>query len=300
MEHRERTPVIHAAPQPMTTDRLGLGEGARWCGDGDVVHLVDLDAGLLYTTTTPWGGLDLVLQVATTLGGAARIKGRPDTWLLAAGRQVVTADNGALTVVAELPPDSSVPTRFNDATSDPAGRLWLTSMPVRGDDPVGALHRLEPPGSLVTAMTGLGIGNGPAFNATGELMYVADTGKRRILRCVLNPVTAELRQTATHIQFDPTGPAPDGMTVDGKGFLWVAMWGGSCIHRIRPDGELDVTIHLPARQPTSVCLVPSATGSTLVITTATAGLVDPGGMDGAVMVLSVAATAIATPSVTWP
>ncbi len=292
--------MIHAAPQPMTTDRLGLGEGARWCGDGDVVHLVDLDAGRLYTTTTPWGGLDLILEVPTTLGGAARIGGRSDSWLLAAGRQVVQANAGAVAVVAELPPDSSLPTRFNDATTDPAGRLWLTSMPVSGDNPVGGLHRLERPGRLITAMTGLGIGNGPAFNGTGELMYVADTAKRRILRCVLDPVTAELRQTTTHIQFDPTGPAPDGMTVDGKGFLWVAMWGGGCIHRIHTDGELDETIDLPARQPTSVCLVPSATGSNLVITTATAGLADPGDMDGAVMVLPVAATAIATPSVTWP
>lgn len=36
--------------------------------------------------------------------------------------------------------------------------------------------------------------------------------------------------------------SPDGMTVDNDDFLWVAIWGGSCVHRYAWDGALHEVI----------------------------------------------------------
>ena len=45
---------------------------------------------------------------------------------------------------------------------------------------------------------------------------------------------------------------PDGMTVDSAGYLWVAIWGGSSVHRYAPSGEFEREIHMPVSQVTSV------------------------------------------------
>ena len=42
-----------------------------------------------------------------------------------------------------------------------------------------------------------------------------------------------------------------GMTVDAAGDLWVAIYGGGCIHRYAHDGVLRQSIPVPAAQVTS-------------------------------------------------
>lgn len=60
--------------------------------------------------------------------------------------------------------------------------------------------------------------------------------------------------------------APDGLTVDDEGDIWVGMYGGWSVHRYGPDGSLRATLPIPAAQATS-CGFGGPDRSTLFITT---------------------------------
>src|SRR5690606_23170403 len=67
---------------------------------------------------------------------------------------------------------------------------------------------------------------------------------------------------------------PDGLALDAEGGVWVALWGGSAVHRYGPDGRLDAVVELPVRQPTS-CAFGGPDLDTLYITTSAQDLADP-------------------------
>ena len=62
--------------------------------------------------------------------------------------------------------------------------------------------------------------------------------------------------------------APDGMTVDAAGDLWVAIYGGGRVHRYSPDGVLRQALTVPAAQSTS-CAFAGPGLHRLYVTTAT-------------------------------
>ena len=64
--------------------------------------------------------------------------------------------------------------------------------------------------------------------------------------------------------------APDGMTVDAAGDLWVAIYGGGCVQRFSPDGELRQVLSVPAEQTTS-CAFAGPGLHWLYVTTGTEG-----------------------------
>ena len=62
--------------------------------------------------------------------------------------------------------------------------------------------------------------------------------------------------------------APDGLTVDTAGDLWVAIWGGWQVRRYSPDGVLRQELPIPAEQ-TSACAFAGAGLHRLYVTSAT-------------------------------
>jgi len=41
--------------------------------------------------------------------------------------------------------------------------------------------------------------------------------------------------------------APRGIALDAKGFIWVALWGGSCVVRLSPAGKEERRVYFTAR-----------------------------------------------------
>ena len=81
----------------------------------------------------------------------------------------------------------------------------------------------------------------------------------------------DLHDRRTIVRIDAEGIAPDGLTVDDRGDIWVALWGGGALRRYRPDGSLLATVAVPVDRPTS-CAFGGPGRSILFVTTARHGL----------------------------
>lgn len=270
-------------------DRYELGEGARAVGDGFV--FVDLLAGRLYATSGSPNELPAVhADLDVPLGAVA-----PTTdggWLAAAGTgfAVIRADGGVSWLATPLT-STATAMRTNDGVADPQGRFWAGAMPYDGPPGAGMLFRLDPHDQPVVVADGLTVPNGPAFDADGAVMYLADSPLGIIYRYEVDVASGDIRRRDVFATV-ATG-SPDGMTVDATGSLWVAIWGGSCLHRYAPDGTLLEAIPVPAAQPTSIALTTSAPYRVLV-TTATYELSHRADADGRVLVAASTIGGIAT------
>ncbi|WP_257003789.1 SMP-30/gluconolactonase/LRE family protein [Streptomyces sp. SA15] len=81
---------------------------------------------------------------------------------------------------------------------------------MRGGTPgAGSLYRTDADGTVVRALDGLTIVNGPAFTAAGTTMYLADTAAGTILRCRVDLVSGDLSG----------GPETFAQLRDGEGSL---------------------------------------------------------------------------------
>ena len=268
-------------PEVLHPDRLELGEGIRWTDVG--VFLVDILAGrLLHAPEEPGTPLRELARVSFPLGAVAPVAGRPGTWIAAAGTGIcLLAPDGSTDWLARPEDDAPLPMRMNDATADPAGRFWAGSMAYGADEGAGSLYRVDHDGTVSRVLDGISVPNGPVFTADGTGMYLADSGRGIVRRYPVEPATGDLGDPETFVTVDEG--SPDGMAVDREGAVWMAVWGTGTVRRYLPDGSLDRTVRLPARQPAGVCLREDV----LYITTARVGLAAPGPDDGAIFAVRV-------------
>lgn len=274
------TPPRTYAAEPATTARYVFGEGLRW--DGAQVLWVDLMAGRLQRA--PLDRLDepAVVEVGRPLGAAA-----PATaggLVLAAGQGLAhRAEDGTLTELASLEPGTH---RMNDAACDPAGRFWAGSMAYDERESGGSLYRLELDGTVTVVRRGVSVSNGPAWSPDGRTMYLDDSGRSVLLAYDVDPDTGDLSGERALVEF--AQGAGDGLTVDDEGHLWVAVFGGSAVHRYDPAGRLAATVPLPASQVTSCCLADGR----LLVTTASKGMEHPEPDAGRLFVADVGVSAL--------
>lgn len=166
---------------------------------------------------------------------------------------------------ASAPPGAQL-LRANDAKADPAGRLWLGTMPYDERPGQAALYRLDPDSSRpVRVRGGVGISNGLGWSPDGTYMYYVDSLTRRVDRYEYDLARGEIGPRRVFAEI--AGGYPDGLCVDADGGVWVAIWGGAEVRRYAPDGSNDRTVTLPTPQVTS-CAFAGPLLDRLVITTA--------------------------------
>jgi sugar lactone lactonase YvrE len=177
------------------------------------------------------------------------------------------ATGGDLTTLPDVWDDATV--RMNDGACDQQGRFFCGSMAYGAAPGRGALYRLDPDGTVHPVHSGITISNGIGWSPDGSRAYYVDSGTGRVDVC--SPDLVERRPFVT---VPETTGTPDGLTVDADGGVWVALWGGSAVHRYSPDGELDQVVSLPVAQVSS-CAFGGEDLDTLFITTSREGLSDP-------------------------
>jgi sugar lactone lactonase YvrE len=133
----------------------------------------------------------------------------------------------------------------------------------------GALYRLAPDLTVSTVLTGVTISNGLAAAPDGTRMYYVDTATGRVDVFDLVDGLPANRRPAVAVDGHP-----DGLTVDAEGGIWVALWGGSAVHRYTPSGALDTIVRLPVPQVTA-CTFGGPGLDRLYVTTSAHGCDDP-------------------------
>jgi sugar lactone lactonase YvrE len=251
-----------------TSEQTLLGEGIRWDARRGELLRVDILAGRVYRDRVNDDGSLVpvrVYRVPGTVGAITPVQG-DDGWLLAAGRGFVHLSlDGSLRELAEVAPTG---TRMNDGACDPQGRFWAGTIADDHHAGGGALYRLGPYGQTELMLTGLTIPNGLGWSPDGSTMYLVDSGPHVVHEFAFDPDRGTISGGRVIVIVAEEVGAPDGMTVDAAGDLWVAIYGGGQIHRYSPDGELREAITVPAKQSTS-CGFAGPGLNRLYVTTAT-------------------------------
>lgn len=164
--------------------------------------------------------------------------------------------------------------RFNDGKCDPAGRFWAGTMSLEGRQKAGALYRLDPDSSVHKMIDSVSISNGIVWSLDHRNMYYIDTPTQKVTSWAYDMQSGEISNPQTVIEVPAEMGAPDGMTIDEEGNLWIALWNGAAVGCWNPaTGELLQTINVPARNVTS-CAFGDKDLGTLYITTARTGTSD--------------------------
>ncbi len=227
-----------------------LGEGPIWdAGTGELVW-VDI-VGRSVLRYRPGDGAASTVATPHDVGSVAVRAGGGLVAALADGFWTTAPGSDAWTRLA--PVDADRPDlRFNDGKCDPAGRFLAGTMGYEKRPGMGALYRLDPDGTVERLLDDVTISNGLAWSGDGRTLYYIDTPTRRVDAFDYNPATGRLagRRPWMVLPDDEPG-APDGMTIDTDGGLWIALWGGQAVHRYDPAGRLDVIVRLPVSHVTS-------------------------------------------------
>jgi sugar lactone lactonase YvrE len=259
---------VHGLATACTVEQTLLGEGARWDGRRGELLRVDIVAGRIYRDQIDDDGSLVPVRtytVAGTVGAITPVEG-DDGWLLAAGRGFVhLRPDGSTRTLAEVAPTG---TRMNDGACDPQGRFWAGTLANDHHPGGGALYRLDRRGGTEPILGDLTIPNGLGWSPDRSTMYLIDSGPRTLYAFDFDPDQGTISRRRVLVTVAETLGAPDGMTVDAAGDLWVAIYGRGQVHRYSPDGELRHVVTLPAEQTTS-CAFAGPRLNRLYVTTAT-------------------------------
>lgn len=244
-----------------------LSEGPRWDEERRELLWVDILGRRFHRATlTADGRPDDVRAIVLDrhVGAVAPVAG--GGYVLAAGQGFLFVDeDGAIGELAQ--PEAGHPgVRMNDGACDPQGRFWAGTMAYDEAPGAGTMYRLELDGRCTTVLSGLTISNGIGWSPDGATMYLSDSGTGLIEAFDFDGATGAIDGRRTLVHLDQPGAAPDGLTVDEAGDIWVGLYGGWAVNRYGPDGSLRATLPMPVAQATS-CAFGGRDLRTLFVTT---------------------------------
>lgn len=242
-----------------------LGEGPIWSEAEQALWCVDIKRGNIHRFDPSTGACRLF-----DVGGAPSFIVPADDGhlLVGSGSRVYRLEDGRPgEPLFEI--DQPARNRMNDATVDSFGRLWFGTMDDEEQVATGAIHCFDR-GLITRTHWRAVVTNGPAVCGTARWLYHVDTKERAIWRI---PFGAQGLATSGEIfvRLSPADGFPDGIVVDSKDCLWVALWGGWGVRRYAPDGRLLAHIELPCALVTKLAFGGPGL-RTAYVTTARTGL----------------------------
>ena len=262
---------IQAEPVEMDRPPSELGESPVWLDDRAELAWVDIQRGLIELLAVASGRVRTI-PVGEMIGSIAPTRSGNLVAGVASGFVQVDLGTGRVRRLATL--ERADPTiRMNDGKADPWGRFWAGTMGIDKRPDAGALYCLEPDLRLSVALDPVTISNGLDWSADRRSMFYVDTPTQRVDRFDLEADGLGLRNRRTFATQALADGAPDGLTLDTAGGLWLALWGGFAVTGYGPSGEVEARIALPASHVTS-CTFGGPDLGDLYITTAFAELTE--------------------------
>jgi sugar lactone lactonase YvrE len=247
------------------------GEAPLWHAEQRALYWADVNRGLIhrYDEATASVRSWLFDEAVTALA----LTNRDDYLAVALASRVIVwrpATNERMDQGFYLPGAPAV--RLNDGRADPRGSFWIGSMYnnlVAGavEEPLGVLYRLDADGAVAEMLHGITISNTLCWSPDRTRFYFADTPTNSVRVFPYNAMNGALGDGAPWFEGFARG-LPDGSAMDSAGYLWNCRWGGGCLVRVAPDGQIARVVEVPALQVTS-CTFGGADLCTLYITTAT-------------------------------
>lgn len=246
-----------------------LGEGPFWHPTRNELFWFDI-VGQTLSNATAKGEILNTWNFDEAVAAAAVIDN--DNLLIATASKLIRFTISTDQRELHMPLEADNPnTRSNDSRVNPAGGFWVGTMGQYGGENAGSVYQYRA-GELKKLWGDVGVPNSTCFSPDGTTAYWADTGTGKIRKCATDPKTGlPAGEWHDHIDTNSHRGKPDGAVIDSKGYLWSARWGGGCVVRHKPDGEIDRVIDVP----TSNVTCPAFGGEdlkTLYLTTARQGL----------------------------
>lgn len=246
----------------------GVGESPRWDAAAGVFYWVDLLPGEVRRYSPSSGAYD-AMNVGEPVGAIVSRASGGLAFAVQSGFAVAPSFGAAVSplvsVEADLPGN-----RMNDGACDSSGRFYAGTMAFSEAPGAGSLYRLDPDLSVSLLVEGVSISNGIGWSPDETLMYYVDSPTNRIDVFSYAAESGRIVMRRLFVTIPSSAGMPDGLTVDASGAVWVALWGGSAVHRYLPDGTLDRVVPLPVRNVTA-CTFGGPDLTDLYITTARSG-----------------------------
>ncbi|TDC86080.1 SMP-30/gluconolactonase/LRE family protein [Actinomadura sp. 7K507] len=217
------------------------GEGPVWSGAWGGLRWLDMLAGDVLSLASDG---TIARRHVGAVVAAIRPRRRGGA-VIAVERGFALEDaDGTVTPLDPLWTDDGV--RMNEGGCDPDGRFYCGSMAYDQREGAAAVHRLDPDGSVATVIGDVTVSNGLEWSPGGGRAYYADTATGRV-----DVFDYDRERGLTGRRPFAAVPAPDGLTVDEEGGVWVALYGGGSVRRYAPDGTLDEVVEVPVTKTTA-------------------------------------------------
>ena len=218
------------------------------------IHRLDPASGRLESFTPP----EKLGSFAPRAGGGLLIAGR-------GGLAHYDPASGTLDRIVD-PEGGGAVNILNDGRCDRRGRFWVGSMSKTMERASGSLYRLER-GHLAAVDDGIWVANGVCWSPDERRMYLADSHVKTIFVYEFDLAAGTIGPRRVFATMGDRPGVPDGSSVDAEGFIWNAVFDGSCLLRYAPDGRVNRIVQLPVSRPTA-CAFGGADLATLYLTTA--------------------------------
>ncbi len=214
------------------------------------LFLVNFKANIIHKIS-PDGEVSEVIDIGAPNNGA--IFDAAGNLIIASSgkRAILKLDTaGRLSVLAAVSDGDSL-LGPNDMAWDDDGRLYFTDP--RGSSSqkrIGGIHYIEPDGAVKRFASGLAYPNGIAFDPDKTHVYISETMADRILRYEVKP-DGSAGEMSVFFEL-PERSVPDGMKLDVKGNLWVAVHSLGELWQISHREEKIRSIRMPSNLITNL------------------------------------------------